>query len=421
MSQRQWRTLDMLERVERGEFTVRDAAQVLGLSRRQIQRLRKKVRAEGHRGVVHGNTGRPPAHKTPAWMREQIVDLARGKYAGFNDQHFTEKLCAKESLVVSRQTVRRILREAGIGSPRKRRPAQHRGRRDRRTQAGRMILWDGSSHDWLEGRGPRLCLIGAIDDATGELLPGAHFVEQECSVGYLRVLHDIVVEKGVPLSAYMDRHGTLKRNDQNWSYDEQLAGRQEPTQVRRALDELGIQVIYALSPQAKGRVERLWGTLQDRLVSELRLVGAADAATANTVLAEYRREHNARFAIPAMDSAAAWRQCPPGVTADDACAFQYMRVVLNNNTVRIGKRIIDIEPHPTRTTFARAVVAVRHLLNGEYRIFYKGQRIATVQGPLPTDALNEPRDPSAFKRRREYTSEYREAARRKRVTKSLAS
>ena len=170
-----------------------------------------------------------------------------------------------------------------------------------------MILWDGSRHDWLEGRGPRLCLMAAIDDATGELLPGAHFVEQESALGYLRVLRDIVFQKGAPLSAYMDRHGILRRNDKNWTREEQLAGKQEPTQVRRALDDLGVETIYALSPQAKGRVERLWGTLQDRLVSELRLVGASDARSANRFLTQYRVQHNARFAIPPEDSHAAWR------------------------------------------------------------------------------------------------------------------
>ena len=288
MSQGQWRKLDVVERVERGELTVSEGAQVLGLSRRQMQRLRKKVRAVGAKGVEHGNAGRPPRHKTPDAIRERVLALCRDKYAGFNDQHFTEKLAEAEGIPLSRQTVRRFLREAGIGSVRKRRPVTHRRRRDRRPQAGQMILWDGSRHDWLEGRGPRLCLMGAIDDATGEFLPGAHFVEQECSVGYLRVLRDIIVVKGVPLSAYMDRHGSLRRNDKSWTKEEQLAGRQEPTHVRRALDDLRVQVIYALSPQAKGRVERLWGTLQDRLVSELRLAGANDARSANKVLLKYR-------------------------------------------------------------------------------------------------------------------------------------
>lgn len=147
-----------------------------------------------------------------------------------------------------------------------------------------MVLWDGSLHDRLEGRGPMLCLMGAIDDATGELLPGAHFVEQECAAGYLRVLKVLAETKGLPGSVYMDRHGSLKRNDGHWTLEEELRGQQEPTHVGAALQALEITVIYALSPQAKGRVERLWGTLQDRLVSELRLVGARRAVAANVVL-----------------------------------------------------------------------------------------------------------------------------------------
>jgi hypothetical protein len=274
MSRKQWRTPDLVERIERGEPTVGEAALALGRSRRQLQRIRKKVRLQAARGVVHGNTGQAPDHKMAQLIRDRIVALRRNTYDGFNDQHFTEKLETVEKLKVSRETVRRILRGAGIGAARRRRPPKHRRRRDRRPQAGQMILWDGSRHDWLEGRGPRLCLMGAIDDATGELLPGAHFVEQEGTIAYLRVLREIVKHKGVPLAAYMDRHGALRRNDDRWTLEEELAGRREPTQVKRALDGLGIQAIYALSPQAKGRVERLWGTLQDRLVSELRLAGA---------------------------------------------------------------------------------------------------------------------------------------------------
>lgn len=408
MSLGQWRKLDVVARIGRGELTVREGAQALGLSRRQVQRLRKKVRVDGPSGVIHGNTGRAPPHRTADKIRERIVALARGKYAGFNDQHLTEKLGAAEDIQVSRQTVRRILRDAGIGSPRKRRPPKHRRRRDRRPQAGQMILWDGSRHDWLEGRGPRLCLMGAIDDATGELLPGAHFVEQECSVGYLHVLHEIVVAKGIPLSAYMDQHGTLKRNDRNWTKEEQLAGRQEPTQVRRALDDLGIETIYALSPQAKGRVERLWGTLQDRLVSELRLAGTRGAAPANAVLARYRLDHNARFAIPPQDSNSAWKPCPPGMDPAEVCAFHFVRSVQNNNAVRVRGQIIDIPPHPGRTSFARALVGIRHLLNGEYRVLYKGECIAAAWGPVPTDAPDEPRSEAKWKRQQDTTRRWRD-------------
>ncbi len=220
------------------------------------------------------------------------------------------------------------------------------------------------------------------------------------------------------MTAYMDRHGTLKRNDRNWTREEQLAGRQEPTQVKRALDELGIQVIYALSPQAKGRVERLWGTLQDRLVSELRLAAADTAALANLILAKYRLDHNRRFSIAAHDSASAWRRCPPGFDATEVCCLQYIRVVQNNNTVQIGKRVIDIKRHRSRATFAKAIVTVRHLLDGEYRVLYEGTCIATAQGEVPTEPVNQARSVSVWSRRREQRYA---ANRRKRVTESLAS
>jgi transposase len=405
MSQGQWRKLDVVERVGRGELTVSEGAQVLGLSRRQVRRIRKKVRNLGPKGVLHGNAGRAPKHKTPALVAERVVELWREKYVGFNDQHFTEKLGELEGLLLSRQTVRRLLRKAGIGSPRKRRPAKHRCRRDRRPQAGQMILWDGSRHDWLEGRGPRLCLMGAIDDATGELLPGAHFVEQECSAGYLRVLRDILIVKGVPLSAYMDRHGTLKRNDKNWTRAEQLAGRQEPTHVRKALDDLGVEVLYALSPQAKGRVERLWGTLQDRLVSELRLEGVTSALGANRVLQCYRLQHNARFAIPPEQSNSAWRSLPPGLNADELSAFQYVRVVFNDNTVRIGKKVISIRKNATRSTYAKATVLIRHLLVGGFRVYFKGEHVGGANSTRATGPLTQLKSDSDWTRARDWLPE----------------
>lgn len=391
MSRRDWRRLDVVERIERGQLTIAEGARSLGLSDRQMRRIRKRVEEDGQSGVTHGNTGRAPKHKTAARVRERVVALRKGTYRGFNDQHFTEKLVDVEELGISRSTVRRILRSNGIGAERGRRPPKHRRRRDRRPQAGQMILWDGSRHPWLEERGPRLCLVAAIDDATGELLPGGHFVEQECTVGYLRVLREIVKTKGIPLAAYMDRHGTLQRNDRNWSLEEQLAGRRQPTQVKRALDDLGIQALYALSPQAKGRVERLWGTLQDRLVSELRLVGARTAADANRVLETYRPTHNARFAVPAKDAHQAWRPCPDTDTAEALCALQYVRVVANNNTVRIGKQVIDIPRRSGgRSTYAKALVTVRHRLDGRYLVYFGGQVIARAKGPVPTAPRREP-------------------------------
>jgi len=395
MSERQWRILSLLQRLERGELTVGEVAASLGLSRRQVQRKRKRLAGNGAAGLVHGNAGRCPKHRTTQDVREQVVMLRRGKYDGFNDQHFTEKLAEVEGLVLSRETVRRILREAGLGSPRKRRPPKHRSRRERKAQAGQMILWDGSDHDWLEGRGPRLCLMGAIDDATGEFLPGAHFTEQESTVGYLRVLRDILREKGIPHTVYGDRHGSLRRNDKHWTLAEELAGRQEPTQVGRVLANLGVGMLYALSAPAKGRVERLWGVLQDRLISELRLAGASTRGQANKVLNEYRQAHNKRFAVPAQDTQLAWRKAPSDHTQLlDLCALHYVRKVYKNHTVRLHGRVIDIpkRPNSTHATYAGKDVLVKHLLSGDYRVFYGAECIAWARGLRPRPSTNSNRN-----------------------------
>jgi transposase len=383
MSKRQWKRLDAVERVGRGTLTVGEAAEVLGLSKRQVRRLRRAVERRGAKGIVHGNAGRAPAHRLGEEVRDQIVELRRKRYAGFNDQHFTEKLREVEGVEVSRSSVQRLLRAAGIGPPRRRRAPKHRRRRDRKPQAGLMILWDGSRHEWLEDRGPMLCLMGAIDDATGELLPGAHFVEQECAAGYLRVLKAIAEEKGIPYSAYMDRHGSLKRNDDHWTLEEELRGVQDPTQVGRALQALEIEVIYALSPQAKGRVERMWGTLQDRLVSELRLAGAKTEEEGNAVLEGFRADHNRRFAISPADATPAWRAVRRGMDLERLCSFHYEASVLNDNTVRLEGMIIDIPPGPRKRSYAGARIELRQFLDGGWRVYLGDTVIATAASQSP--------------------------------------
>jgi len=399
MSRRQWKRLDAVERIGRGALTSGEAAEVLGLSKRQVRRLRRAVERRGANGVVHGNTGRAPKHRIGEEVRERIIELRGKKYAGFNDQHFTEKLCEVEGLEISRASVQRLLRGAGIGPPRRRRAPKHRRRRERKPQAGLMILWDGSRHEWLEERGPMLCLMGAIDDASGELLPGAHFVEQECAAGYLRVLKAIVQHKGLPWSAYMDRHGSLRRNDEYWTLEEELRGVQEPTQVGRALQALEIEVIYALSPQAKGRVERLWGTLQDRLVSELRLAGASTVEEANAVLEAFRADHNRRFAISPADSTPAWRRLARRTELERICSFRYQATVLNDNTVRLAGMVIDIPPGPRKRSYAGVRVEVHQFLDGGWRV-YRGETLiataaATSAGELRTLKRRRRRPPSA--------------------------
>lgn len=378
MRPREWKRLDAARRIQTRSLTVGQAAQIVGLSTRQMRRLLRAVEALGEKGVVHGNTGMIPAHRIGAKIRKKVLGLIRGRYAGFNDQHFTEKLEECEGIKLSKSTVRRILREAGVGAARKRRAPKHRKRRDRKRQAGLMILWDGSRHDWLEGRGAQMCLMGAIDDATGELLPGAHFLDQETAAAYLRVLLAIVKEKGLPWSIYMDRHGSLKRNDDHWTIQEELRGEQDPTQVGLALKALDIEAIYALSPQAKGRVERMWLTLQDRLASELRLANACTIAEANEVLSFHRLHHNRRFAVEPADATPAWRRVRQGIDLDRLCSFRYDAAVGNDNTVRLDGHVFDIPPGPGNRTYAKARVEVRQLLDGSWRIYGKAGLLATA-------------------------------------------
>lgn len=397
MSSGEWKRLDAVRRIKQAALTVVEAAQLLGVSERQVRRIVKAVAKRGARGVVHGNTGRPPPNSLKGSVRKRIVALMRSTYVGFNDHHFTEKLVEVEKIQVSRAAVQRVLRAAGIGAARKRRPPKHRRRRDRKLQAGLMILWDGSRHDWLEGRGPMLCLMGAIDDATSDMLPGAHFVEQECAEGYLRVLLAIAREKGLPWSVYMDRHSSLKRNDNFWTLEEELRGKQDPTQVLRALELLDVEVIYALSAQAKGRIERLWGTAQDRLTSELRLAKAKTVEEANAVLREYAPDHNRRFAVPAMDLAPAWRPVRKELNLERICSFCYEATVSNDNVVRLaGAPVIDIPPGPGGRGYAQARVEVRQFLDGSWRVYFRDALIAAV-APATAAAPGELR---ALKRRK---------------------
>lgn len=400
MSEQHWRRWDVVQRVETGALTMSQAARMLKLSRRQLQRVVQTVRERGRKALLHGNTGRAPVNRYDDELRRRVVEVYRARFEGFNDQQFSEELAEREGLVLSRSTVRRLLRGAGIGAARKRRPPQHRRRRERRAQAGLMMLWDGSTHAWLEERGPRLCLVGAMDDATSELLPGAQFVSAECAVAYLHVLQSVATEKGLPWSVYTDQHSIFKRNDDHWTLEEELRGEQDRTQVGRALGELGIEVIFALSPQAKGRVERLWGTLQDRLVSQLRLERVATLEQANATLERFRHKFNARFARGPANPSPAWRPLrlrPEQLSR--VCSFRYSATVLNDNTVRLGGLVLDIPPGPGQRSYARSRVDVHQFLDGTWRVYCRTTLIATA---APTElgelrALHVRKRPAASK------------------------
>lgn len=381
MSQGQLQRVKVVENVVEGRLRVGRAAEVLGLSTRQVKRLKKRYRAGGVEWVYHGNQGRRPSNRINPTLRQQVVELASGRYRGFNDSHLEEKLVQQEGLVLSRPSVRRILRAAGIASPQKRRARRYRSRRERREQEGMMLLTDASREDWLEGRGPYLTLIGYVDDATGKV-PVARFqLEPEDTAGYLRTLRQLVEQEGVPLSLYRDRHSTFQRNDSHWTIEEQLAGRQEPTQVGRALEELGSGSIAAHSPQAKGRIERLWRSFQDRLRSELRLAGACTLAEANAVLERFLVAYNRQFARPARRSGKVYRRLDRRLDLDYICSLRYTRVVNPDHTVAAFPGLtIQLPPLGPRG-YAGKKVEVCQQPAGEFRIYLE-RRLLHVEPAL---------------------------------------
>jgi transposase len=362
------------------------AASLLGLSVRQVRRLRGTYRQRGASALVHGNRGRRAGHALDPALVARVVELAKTTYVGFNQHHFTEALAELEGLELSRPSVHRILRAAGVAAPRHRRPPRHRRRRDRFPRVGMLLQIDGSRHDWLEGRGPYLSLVGGIDDATG-LVPWAMFREQEDAQGYFQLLREVVRRYGVPLAVYSDRHGIFfKTGDRELTIEEALADRREPTQFGRLLEELGIELILARSPQGKGRVERLWGTFQDRLASELRLAKATKLAEADVVLHRYLGRHNRRFVVPAADPTPAWLPWTKGRQLDELFCFKYRRVVANDHTVRLRAQVIDIPPQPNRLSFAKVAVELREHFDGRLQVYYQGRRLAQTLASAPPTA-----------------------------------
>ncbi|MFY9701052.1 MAG: ISNCY family transposase [Terriglobales bacterium] len=401
MSQKEFQRVKVIENAAGGRLSVGEASRLLQLSERQVQRLKRRYRPDSLGWVQHGNRGRPMPWALPVPQRQLILNLARSKYQGFNDSHLAEKLRAEENLCVSRETVRRILRSAKLASPQKRRPRKYRSRRPARPRFGMMALTDASRHDWLEGRGPTLTLLGFQDDATGQIL-AAHFqLEAENTLGYLRALHAMITTHGIPLSLYRDRHSIFQRNDPHWTLAEQLAGKQSPTQLGRALEELGIQQIPAYSPQAKGRIERAWRTCQDRLVSELRLARATTLPEANTVLARFCADYNQRFARPPADAARDFRSLPRRFDLARCLSLHYRRVVAADHTVTLGANSIALPPLPGHRGYAGKTVELAHHLDGNLRVYRGDQLLLTLPLPLEEHADRRPKLlTSAQKRKR---------------------
>ena len=378
----------VLNRINQGKLNGEEAAELLGLSERHVRRLLVRFREDGASALAHGNRGRPSTQRIEEEERNRIVSLARSEYAGINQQHFTELLAEQEQLAVSRSTVRRILAEAGIRSPRhhRRRRRKHRTRRERYPQEGMVLQIDGSPHDWLERRGPRMTLLAGIDDATGKIL-GALFREQEDAQGYFMLLQQITQRYGRPLAIYRDRHSIFEGSRKEPTLEEQLRGSASSTQFGRLLEDLDIRSIRAFSPQAKGRVERLFGTLQDRLVSQLRLQQISTPEGAQQALQQFLPRFNERFAVKAETPGRAYRKLPRTIKPDSVFCFKFDRIVAADNTVRIGTDRIQLQPDRRRSNYARARVQIHIRMDGHIAVYYNNRCLTTRPAPSDTPLI----------------------------------
>lgn len=390
ISQKEATRFDVLRRVLDRTIGLRQAAMYMGVSYRHAKRLKAKAEV-GLAALAHANRGRRPWNRVDEDLRTRILSLSQEKYADFNDTHLTE-LLGREGIDISRETVRRMRREAGIAPKRKRKPPRHHRRRPRKTSEGLMMLWDGSPHRWFGADSDPCCLMAAIDDATGKIL-AAFFCPHECSWAYLELLRRVVRDWGVPCSVYQDKHTALKRNDDWLSLEEELAGTQEPTQVGMALADLGIEAIFANSPQAKGRIEKLFETLQDRLVAELGLKGIKEIEEANEYMASvFIPGFNERFAVK-VSGEHRWRRLHSSVDLDLICSFRYKATVSNDNAIRFSGMVLDIEPGPNGRSYAGIRADLRQMLDGSWRIYHQDKLIGKA-------ASTEIGEPFRSKRRR---------------------
>ena len=354
-------------------MTTEQAATLMGVSARHTRRILAAYSKEAAAALAHGNRGRRPANATSDPLATDVVVLARTRYAGVNHTHLSELLREREGIDIGRNTLRKILTDAGMNSPRRRRPPKHRVRRQRMTREGMLIQIDGSYHRWLGEDGPQFTLLLAVDDATGCVV-NALFCEQENTRSYLLLMRDLIRSYGIPLALYSDRHGVFKHTPPS----ETAAA---PTQFSRAMGEIGVQLIFARSPQAKGRVERTAGTLQDRLVTEMRLAGATTIEDANRVLNDFLPRFNERFRVPPEHADTAYRVPEPGMCLDTVLCLKYRRRVGRDNTVKYRWRTLQLLPDKSRPSYAGSVMEVLEGLDGRLAVQHEGRTVASQQAP----------------------------------------
>lgn len=359
MRQEELKRFELLKKVINKQITQLESSRLLSISQRQVRRIVRRIKNEGARGVIHKSRGQTNCRKFSENFKARVLGAYVKRYKGFGCSLACEKL-AKDQIFVNRETLRNwLLIENYL--PRRRIRRKHRQRRERREYYGAMVQMDGSHHEWLEARGEKLVLMGYIDDATSRVF--GRFYEYEGTIPALDSFKRYCLKYGIPQSVYLDKHSTYKvnRSDQ-WKFD--VLGQGTGLSVfARSLKELKVEVIHAHSPQAKGRVERLFRTLQDRLVKELRLANAKTIQEANTVLEKYLIDHNARYMVAPLKQANLHRRAPKPQELDEILSISKEHVLRNDFTVAHESRLYQV----LNWTSAKKVV-VREYVDGRLAI-----------------------------------------------------
>jgi hypothetical protein len=369
MSNQEFSRLQVLLDVQSGRLRIEDAAQLIGLRRRQIFRLLKGIRKDGPAGLISKRRGRPSNRRLPPEYRELAMALVRERYADFGPTLAAEKLTELHGFGISRETLRHWMIEDGLWVDRRRRlPSVHQPR-NRRECVGELVQIDGSDHAWFEDRRPRCTLIAFIDDATSLLL-ALRFVGDESTFDYFRVTRTYLEAWGKPIAFYSDKFSVFR------VYKRDAEGGSGMTQFGRALHELNIDIICANSPQAKGRVERAFGTLQDRLVKELRLAGIDTIEAANAWLPTFMDDHNRRFAKPPKNAKDLHRPLSTDENLTEILTTRHERTLSSNLTLHYDRMVLILEPNAASRPLAGKRVMIVNYPDGRFAVQYRGADLA---------------------------------------------
>jgi hypothetical protein len=377
MSVKELRRVHVIHQVIEKKVTQRTASGLLGLTDRQIRRVVKRVRELGDGGLVHQSRGKPSPRRIDERIKAQVIGLYEKQYGDFGPTLAAEKLMERDGIRISDETLRQWLLERGVMHF-KRRKRPHRQWRERKVHRGELVQMDGSHHAWFEDRGPDCVLMAYSDDASGRVY--ARFYAYEGTIPAMDSFKRYVKRNGLPLAVYADKHTTYKSPAEP-TLIEQLAGQEPMSQFERSLSELGIEMIHAHSPQAKGRIERLFKTFQDRLIKEMRLAGIATMEEANRFLAGYLPIYNRRFSVQPAQTADLHRSIPTGLDRNGTLCIKTERALRNDFTVAHNRTLYQIKDN-----LRAQRVMVEERLDGSLRITHQGQRLryhAIASRPRP--------------------------------------